>query len=95
MAHSSAAGPGRPVNIARMASHTRRGASLGEAMRAEKSTRRETMPLWSRISCKWPSPRPIAAWGIWPMMASTGAFMPKAVSSAAPEFNSPGPGTTA
>jgi len=32
--------------------------------------------------------------GIWPTSASTGAPSPKAVSSAAPAFSRPGPGTT-
>jgi hypothetical protein len=52
IAHSSAAGPGRPLRIARKASVTRAGASAGDWMRAVCSTIREMMPAWSRISCR-------------------------------------------
>ncbi len=76
MAHSSTAGPGRPLAIARIAAATSGAASPGSRMRAEKSTRREMMPAWSRISCRCPSPRPIEDCLIWPIKPSTGAFMP-------------------
>ena len=63
MAHSSAAGPGRPANIDRIASATRRGASLRRTDARRQSTSRAMMPAWSRISCRWPKPRPIASCG--------------------------------
>jgi hypothetical protein len=50
MAHSSTAGPGRPVCIARMASAVARDACSGLRISAEWSTRRLMMPAWSRIS---------------------------------------------
>jgi hypothetical protein len=54
IAHSSTAGPGRPVRMARIAAATSGAASAGARMRAAKSTSREMIPAWSRISCRWP-----------------------------------------
>ena len=55
------------------ASRMTRGACAAWSMRAANLVRPRSVPSWSGISCRRPSPRPMACEGIWPVRQNTGA----------------------